>query len=69
MQENLLFDLSVEAQRIHRDFIESHEVDIHNNNFEVILPLLRHMDGVREATISFSEVILSFIFHLLLIFL
>ena len=59
-KERVLFEVSIEAERIHRIYIENEELDIHNKNFVMISDLLRKIDELREATINVSEVLLLF---------
>jgi hypothetical protein len=51
--------MTLESSRIHRNFIESDEVDTHNKNVDIIEALLHKMDDVREATVSVTEVNLN----------
>ena len=67
-QERVLFEVSIEAERIHRIYIENEELDIHNKNFVMISDLLRKIDELREATINVSEVVYFFLKYLMISF-
>ena len=54
-REQILFELGVEAEKAHRVYLESHDVDVNNKNFVMISDLLRKMDALREATVNVAE--------------